>query len=440
MVETPSEQEGLARPASLRLTSRFLLFRLSLIHLGTSFVIVAISSFLNSELKFLGWRDSVISLFLGITIIFELIRIYFGYLNDNTGKTRFYIGLGYVFGISGILMIPLIIHPVNNLLLIPVIGLFFAGSAITTTLIDTYMITITDPYERNRVSGILQTARLSGFALGGIVGAQIYQRYSFNDFIKFVLVVYVLTNLISLLSMKSQEIKFAEKVNSNFSDSIHILGGMLKKNEVLLMTTFLILYALGLFMQDFILEPYAINEFDFDKEDVGIVVTIWSSLTLIFVPFGSFLEPKINRYRTVVLGLLLSSVGILSIGLSSSVSDVRLFYFGLILFGIGNGIASSPGISMMLDIAASEKSHMTILLGFFGILISVGRSFGSIIAAVILELSDTNYVLFFIIESVVILLTIIPIQIMKTIMPEITSGDHDKLLARSMRPATNLNS
>ena len=115
-----------------------------------SFVIVGISSFLNSELKFRGWSNSIIGIYFGITLIFELIRLYFGYLNDRTGHTKNYIIGGFITSLLGIGLIPFILSPKHNILLIPVIGLFFAGSAVATTLIDAHMTRITQNHERNR--------------------------------------------------------------------------------------------------------------------------------------------------------------------------------------------------------------------------------------------------------------------------------------------------
>jgi MFS family permease len=161
-------------------------------------------------------------------------------------------------------------------------------------------------------------------------------------------------------------------------------------------------------MQDLILEPFAIAKLGFGKSDVGKLVAIWGVATLIFVPVGSILEGKIGKLRTIVIGQIIATIGMLIISFSSEFSNNTLFYVGLIVFSIGGGISSSPAISVMLDLCYINLRHTTFLLGFFGIIITLGRSIAAITSGVLLNKSNDNYTLIFTVEAVFLILSLIP--------------------------------
>ncbi|MDH5646158.1 MAG: MFS transporter, partial [Candidatus Heimdallarchaeota archaeon] len=173
---------------------------------------------------------------------------------------------------------------------------------------------------------------------------------------------------------------------------------------------------IGLFMQDLVLEPFAIENLHFEKTDVGKIVAIWTSLTLVFVPIGIKLIPKFGRLRIIVIGTILSSVGLIILTINSIILDIELFYIGLIIFGIGNGLNSGTGIGVMLDICASYPKNMSVLLGYFGVLITFGRFVASIIGGLILNIFElrplSNYFYLFGIESFITIITIIPMIIL----------------------------
>src|SRR3989304_8389294 len=129
------------------------LYLIALGHVGIGISIVALSSYVNSEMKFLGWESASISIFLGSAIIFELFRLYFAYLHDKYVKTRSFLAFGLTCALLGLLLIPSALFPIGNLLLVIVGGLFYTGSSIISTLIDAHLTAVTLPIQRNRVAG-----------------------------------------------------------------------------------------------------------------------------------------------------------------------------------------------------------------------------------------------------------------------------------------------
>ncbi|OLS22040.1 MAG: hypothetical protein HeimC2_30940 [Candidatus Heimdallarchaeota archaeon LC_2] len=408
-------------PSSYVSIQRRDVLRISAVHIGVGLSTVTISGFVNAEMKFLGWRSSTITLFFGIAILFELGRIIIGLLHDRRPKIKEYLIIGSVLSFLGLILIPLKIGLINNPIFIIGLALFYGGTAILTTLVDSYLTLISYPRERNRISGILQSARLIGFAGGGILGSITYSRLDFKIFMGMINIILLITVIITLVSIDLKT--WQRRMKEIGSDSVHLehsrtntkdkknqsLVSSISDKNVLLMSIFLILFSIGLFMQDFILEPFAIARLDFGKSDVGKLIAIWGIATLIFVPIGSVLEGKIGKLRTIIIGQTIATLGMVIISFSSKFTNVTLFYFGLIIFSIGGGLSSSPAISIMLDLCYVNFKYTTFLLGFFGIIITLGRSIAAITSGVLLSISNDNYSLIFFVEAVFIILSLFAI-------------------------------
>ena len=397
------------------------ILRISAIHIGVGLSIVTITGFVNAEMKFQGWNSSNIAMFFGIAILFELSRLIIGYMQDRRPKIKEYLIFGSTLSFLGLILIPIKIGHINNPIFIVGLALYYGGTAILTTLVDSHLTLSSHPKDRNRISGILQSARLIGFAGGGILGSITYAKFDFGIFIGMINIILLLTVIVTLLSIDSKNTQFRSKVSRSASSQFNSssmkkeykknqsLVSLLFDKDIMLMCSFLILFSIGLFMQDLILEPFAISKLEFGKSDVGKLVAIWGIGTLVFVPIGSTIEGKIGKLRTISVGQIIATIGMIIISFSSEFSDIILFYVGLIVFSMGGGISSSPAISVMLDLCHINLNHTSFLLGVFGFIITLGRSIAAIVSGIILSKSNDNFTIIFIVEGVFLILALIPI-------------------------------
>jgi MFS family permease len=407
--------------------STFKIMLISATHLGVGVSIVAISSFLNAEMKLGGWPSSSIAFYLGIPVLFELIRLPFAHYYDAKGILRRSLLLGLITSLGGLILIPQAILPVENYLILIGASAFYFGSSILTTLVDANATIISSDEDRSRVAGVIQTFRLIGFALGGVLGSILYRSLDFQLFILIIAGFYAVVGIISIISVVP-----STNLDSDTPSLLSNLGKLpllLTQASPRLMVLFLILYPIGLFMQDLVLEPFAIDVLGFQRGNVGQLVAVWTTLTLIFVPIGVILANRRGRLLPIVTGELMSFIGLILFALTPAIPNVQLFYTGLILFGMGNGIASAPAIGMMLDVSASFPGQVALLLGFFGIMTTAGRSLAAVMAGVVLLLTSDSYQLLFLIEAIVVIFGLIPLLLLDPILRNVDVGPVDPIQA-----------
>ena len=392
------------------------LIPISLAKTGIGVTIVAFSSFLNAELTFRGWTPSIISLTIGSTAIFELIRFGFARLSDKNNRSRRYYVVGFILALLGISLIPLFLEPANSYLMILPMMLFYMGSAIMSTLIDSHMTAISTDNDRTNIATAIQVTRLSGFAIGGIVGAQLFATRGtenelqfagdfFTSFTVIIFATFLFTGLVTLIYMRDRQRKIDTSSEFHFNQLVEDVTSPYSRP----MFAFLFLYPIGLFMQDQILEPFAIHRLGFEADQIGTLVMLWASLTLIFAPIGSVIAKRVNKITALVSGQIIGSSGLLLIAFSGYILSETLLYVAVVLFGIGSGLFAVTGVTYMLDIATRHKRNLAMLISFFGIMQTISRSVAPTLAAVILHNTNDHFELVFIVEEIFFVLCIIPI-------------------------------
>lgn len=393
----------------------------SIAHLSVGFGIIGLSTFIPGQLALLNWPDTIIALLLGIATLFELSRIFIGYFQDRfpffNSFRRNYVLIGLIIQTLGLLIISQLLGSIFI-----IIGMIFftTGSATVSTTIDAYLVDRSSIVNRNRFAATLQFFRLSGFAVGGILGSVLYATIGFETF--FILLAFLGFSIgfISVLAItEPSEYKAVRKnqlSTKNIKDDLLILQQQIRKPMVFGMILFLLIYPLGLFLQDAILEPYAVNVFAFAEEGIGRLAAVWGISTLIFVPLGIIFAKKLGKMQTIILGTIIASIGILFVGLSGldflDLKSINLtlyqnsLLFFLVIFGVGLGLMTTPSTALMLDVTAISKNK-TLLLSVFGLALTIGRSSASFVAAIIMLLE--NYQILFFVESLFLLGSIIPI-------------------------------
>jgi MFS family permease len=399
---------------------------ISFAHLIIGVGIVALSTYIPAELRFLGWQTEIIAYIIGFVTLFELSRMVVGFFADTHplfgSYRRNYVVLGFLISSLGFVVIILFI---NSLFIVLGMVFYTIGSAIMSTMIDAYLIGVSAKQNKNKIAAMTQFFRLSGFALGGILGVIFYGRFNFESFYFLLFGIHIIGSIVSILliSEEPDSVLIKEKedkttfisAQENFKE---VFRALISK-PVLGMSLFLILYPIGLFAQDAILEPFAIDYLGFQREGIGRMASIWGTTTLIFIPLAIKIEKILGRIPTIFSGLSIASVSLLVISslalnppdlLSSSEIQLaqNLLLISLASFGAGLGLMTTPGTAMMFDVCAYNSRLTASLIAFFGVLITLSRSLASFFAGIIIQFSG-NYVLLFTLEAIILFSSLFPL-------------------------------
>lgn len=388
---------------------------ISLAHLTIGIGIIALSTYIPAELKLLNWSESSIAYLVGFATLFELSRLVIGYYGDSGAITyRKFFGLGLLVSVIGLLIIA---QTIGNYIVFIGMVCFTIGSAILSTIIDAYLISRSGTENKNKIGAITQFFRLTGFAVGGILGTILYQNVSFASFFYIIAGIHFLASFLTLILLQEGSGSTIEKTSSEHIHFKQILSA-LRDKAVLGMTLFLILYPIGLFAQDAILEPFAIGVLQFQRAGVGRMAAIWGTATLIFIPVAIAVERKIGRIITITIGLFLASIALLVIAyLGANVpitsNEIKVaqntLYGTLFLFGAGLGLMTTPGTAMMFDICAHNKTLTTSLIAYFGIIVTISRASAAFLSGLILQYTNNNFVFLFTLEAVILFSALFPL-------------------------------
>jgi len=251
--------------------------------------------------------------------------------------------------------------------------------------------------------------RLSGFAIGGIFGLIYFGPLGFVNFFIAIALLSVVAGVISVLAISESKVDYKniKKNLPSFSlqNSLNFIIEEHKKLSVLGMTVFLILFPIGAFAQDGILESFAIIHHNYTAQTVGRLAAVWGTSTLIFIPLALIIERMIGRIRTITLGSTISGLSFLAIILAPT---PNLFLIAILVFGIGLGILTTPSTALLLEVTSRSRSR-TFLLAFFGLVTTFSRSISSFLASIIMQLSNNTFELVFIIEMIFLIVSFIPL-------------------------------
>lgn len=408
------------------------LFLISFAHLTIGMGIVALNTYIPAELRFLGWQTETIAYIIGFVTLFELSRMFVGIFGDSFplfgSYRKNYIILGFIISSIGFFGIAFFI---NSILIILFMILYTIGSAIMSTIIDAFLIDESMYENKNIIAAMTQFFRLAGFALGGISGAILYGRLGFQSFYLILILIHTIGSLFPILLVKevnqtifdSNETPKNRENNSNpisFRDTTFNLISTLKSRPVLAMSLFLILYPIGLFAQDAILEPFAIDYLRFGRAGIGRMTSVWGTTTLIFIPLAVKIEKILGRIPTIFLGLFIASMSLVMIAslairpleltdVSGILLSQKYLYLSLAFFGMGLGLMTTPGTAMMFEVCSLHDKQTASLIAFFGVLITLSRSFSAFLAGFFLYFFSQNFYLLFILEAIILFSALFPL-------------------------------
>ena len=156
--------------------------------------------------------------------------------------------------------------------------------------------------------------------------------------------------------------------------------------QVLVFFSFLVLFTLGLFLQDPILESYAADVFGMQIAATASLNAIWGMGTLTgLLLAGLWIVPKFGKLATARLGCQLILVSLVLLALAGLSPRVPVLQVVMLLFGLAAGIGTNSALVLMLDLTLPEAAGT--FVGVWGMAQALSRALGKVLGGGLLDLA-----------------------------------------------------
>jgi BCD family chlorophyll transporter-like MFS transporter len=155
--------------------------------------------------------------------------------------------------------------------------------------------------------------------------------------------------------------------------------------QVLVFFSFLVMFTLGLFLQDPILESYGAEVFGMPIAATASLNAVWGMGTLAgLLVAGFWLGPKLGKLTTARLGCQLMVVTLLLLLLAGLTGRVPVLQAVMLLFGLAAGIATNSALVLMLDLTLPQAAGT--FVGVWGLAQALSRALGKVLGGGLLDL------------------------------------------------------
>jgi BCD family chlorophyll transporter-like MFS transporter len=371
-----------------------------------------------SELAFPG-------LLVGGALAFEQFvapsRVLFGQISDShpfAGRRRVpYIWLGTaLFCGLAVLSIPLIFH-VASLLEAGSGGALVGGIAALCGLFACYGLAIslaTTPYlalvidrtteqERPRAVGLIWCLLTVGIVVGaisinlslrnldGVTDPAVLREVLLGFMGRVAAAVLALTLIATLGMERPQGPQAPEQTSGELparDDAITLRQAwtlITSSRQVLVFFSFLVLFTLGLFLQDPILESYGAEVFGMPIAATASLNAVWGMGTLAgLLLAGLWIVPRLGKLATARLGCQLIVASLVLLLLAGATGQVPVLQTVMLLFGLAAGIGTNSALVLMLDLTLPQAAGT--FVGVWGLAQALSRAVGKVAGGGLLDL------------------------------------------------------
>jgi len=342
-------------------------------------------------------------------------RVWFGQMSDAhplAGRHRVpYIWLGaLLFCGLAVLSIPLIFHVAallqlgNRLALLGGIAALcglFACYGLAISLASTpYLALVIDrttEQERPRAVGLIWCLLTVGIVVGAIaitvslreldgVRDPLVLREALLGFMGRVVLLVLLLTAVATVGMESRTA--APTTRSAGEDGITLRQAwalITSSRQVLVFFGFLVLFTLGLFLQDPILESYGADVFGMAIAATASLNALWGVGTLVgLLLAGGWIVPRLGKLPTARLGCQLIIASLVLLLLAGVVRQVAALQLVMLLFGLAAGIGTNSALVLMLDLTLPQAAGT--FVGVWGLAQALSRALGKVVGGGLLDL------------------------------------------------------
>ncbi|MBE0696834.1 MAG: BCD family MFS transporter [Anaerolineaceae bacterium] len=185
-----------------------------------------------------------------------------------------------------------------------------------------------------------------------------------------------------------------------------LIRGVLANRSARHFFFYLIILLAAILGQDVLLEPFGGEAFGLSVAATTRITSIWGTCVLLTLLAAGWMERRMDKRSVARLGAWFAIAGFVMIALSGLLRQAGVFYLGVVLLGLGTGLATVSNLSLMLDMTTAQVG---LYIGAWGMAEALARLLGTVLSGVIRDLvanlshnSILGYITVFLIEAVLL--------------------------------------
>lgn len=174
---------------------------------------------------------------------------------------------------------------------------------------------------------------------------------------------------------------------------------------------YLVILLAAILGQDILLEPFGAEAFGMTVRETTRITSIWGSCVLLALAFAGALEGRVRKRTVAFWGGWIALAGFIVITLSGLIDSLSVFYSGVVLLGIGTGLATVSNLSLMLDMTTPR--NVGLFIGAWGMANAFSRLIGSILGGAlrdtisqVVQNQVVGYLAVFSVEALLLLISL----------------------------------
>ena len=419
-------------------------FQLGLIHVAVAMTLVPINSTLNRVMiKELAISATVVAILASLPYLFSPIQVAIGSYSDRHPILGFrrtpYIIAGLILCVLGVVVSPQVAFlmydnfPLGLLVGLLAFGAWGMGYNLSAVSYLSLASELSGENERGKTIATMWFMMILSIILTAIALSRMVDPYTPEALIRAFGVVGAAALFLGLLGIFKLEPRstplvppiFANKdLASGESEGTRKWGHVRGASEaytVRQMTSaitanpvarvffiYLLLLLAAILGQDVLLEPFSAEAFGMTVTQTTRITSIWGTFVLLAIIIAGLLEGRVSKRLVAQLGNTGALLGFIVIVISGILIDVRVFYTGVILLGVGTGLSTVSNLSLMFELTV--PGMVGLYIGAWGFSNALSRLTGSILGGVVRDVVTqstghalSGYLVVFTIEAIMLL-------------------------------------
>ncbi len=404
--------------------------QLGLVHVAVTMTLVPINSTLNRVMiKELAISATLVALMASLPYLISPIQVYIGSHSDSNrffGLRRTpYILTGLILCVVGVSYSPFVAFVlVENFWLGILVGVLAFGAwgmgynlaAVSYLSLATE---ISGKDGRGRTIAVMWFMMIVSIILTSITLSKMVDPYTpqaLKTAFQWIGGAAFLLGIIGLLGLEKRESHAKADATAEARYSwLYMARGVMNNPQARRFFWYLILLLVAILGQDILLEPFAGEAFNLSVTETTRITSIWGVFVLVALLLTGWLETRLDKRVLAVWGGWAVLIGFVLIALSGILLQSGVFYFGLVLLGIGTGISTVSNLSLMLDMTI--EGQVGLFIGAWGMANAISRLIGSILGGAVRDVvrqitgdSILGYIVVFVVMALMVLITLVMLR------------------------------